>query len=181
MSKIPYSAFTNTYSGITNMLTSSVTISLPEINEGVEMGNVFKGLAIWDTGATNTVITSKVVKELALKPISKKEVHTANGIATANVYLTDIILPNNVRISGVSVTDCDKLTGEFEVLIGMDIIKMSDFSVTNSGGKTIMSFGIPSRKTTDYVKQVENEQRQQRGLKNPFPKYSTSKKHRVKK
>ena len=46
----------------------------------------------------------------------------------------------------------------FDVLIGMDIITLGDFSITNVGGKTIFSFRVPSTETIDYVQQ-DNQKR----------------------
>lgn len=43
--------------------------------------------AIWDTGATGSVISARVVERLGLYPISRREVTTANGRRIAGVYL----------------------------------------------------------------------------------------------
>jgi hypothetical protein len=48
---------------------------------------------------------------------------------------------------------CD-LIGEIDLLIGMDIILLGDFSISNCGGKTLFSFAIPpfENKTDLYEK-----------------------------
>jgi hypothetical protein len=99
--------------------------------------------AILDTGATNSVITNKVIAECFLKPIGMAEVHHAKGKGTSEVFLVNVALPNNVGVAGVRVTQGD-LIGDFEVLIGMDIISRGDFTVSNFNGKTFVSFRIPS-------------------------------------
>ena len=38
-----------------------------------------------------------------------------------------------------------------DILIGMDVITMCDFAITNKGGKTVFSFDIPSTRITDYT------------------------------
>ena len=38
--------------------------------------------AIWDTGATGSVISERVVERLGLYPISQREITTANGSRT---------------------------------------------------------------------------------------------------
>ena len=43
-----------------------------------------------------------------------------------------------------------------EVLIGMDIITVGDFVVTNRNGKTVFSFQTPSTHEYDFVKQIRN-------------------------
>jgi SEC-C motif/gag-polyprotein putative aspartyl protease len=114
--------------------------------------NYLKFVAIWDTGATNTVITANVVAACGLKPVGMTKVHTAGGIRDSEVYLVNVALPNGVGFAGVRVTKGDIGTGA-DVLIGMDIIGTGDFAVTNAGGKTVFSFRYPSVEHIDFVKQ----------------------------
>lgn len=103
---------------------------------------------IWDTGATGTVISKKVVNDLKLKPVGMVEVHTANGTANQNQYLVNVILVNEVVIQGVKVTEAT--LRNTDVLIGMDIITLGDLSITNFAGNTIMSYRIPSCHEVDF-------------------------------
>lgn len=107
-----------------------------------------KCTALWDTGATNTVITKKIAQALGLVQTGVALVNHAAGQSFKPKYVVNIMLPNNVGISYVEVTEGD-LTGE-DVLIGMDIITKGDFAITNVGGKTTFSFRIPSIETIDY-------------------------------
>lgn len=106
--------------------------------------------AIWDTGATASSITQKVVDELGLKPISMANVNTANGPTIAEVYVLDFCLPNGVVFKSVTATK-GKITGP-DVLIGMDIIGAGDFAVTSENGKTVFSYRLPSIECIDFVK-----------------------------
>ena len=108
--------------------------------------------AIWDTGATASVITRKVVEECQLEPIGMTRVHTASGEYDCNVFLVNIALPGNVMITQVRVTE-GEIFGQCEVLIGMDIISHGDFAFTNKDGKSTFSFRIPSVEEIDFVKQ----------------------------
>ena len=38
-----------------------------------------------------------------------------------------------------------------DVLIGMDIMKIGDFAVTNHNGRTVFSFKVPSMESIDFV------------------------------
>lgn len=116
----------------------------PEINQ-------FEGL--WDTGASGTVISKNVVDQLGLKPIGKSKVFHANGESIVNVYAINLFLPNQVAFQFVKVTE-GVLSG-FDLLIGMDIITMGDFSITNVAGKTTFSFRVPSVKEVDFVTEAE--------------------------
>jgi len=111
--------------------------------------------AIWDTGATNSVISQHIVDKCGLKPIGMTEVYVIGGQRVAEKFLVNIGLPNKVLIRGVEVTG-GELRGA-DMLIGMDIITSGDFSITNVGGKTIFSFRVPSVETVDFVKVAEAE------------------------
>ncbi len=105
---------------------------------------------LWDTGASGTVITSQVARDLGLKPTGRTFVDTANGRMEVPVYMVNVILPNNVMVSFVTVTE-GNLNG-FDVLIGMDITTLGDFAITNAGNKTVFSFQIPSQYDIDFKK-----------------------------
>ena len=64
-------------------------------------------------------------------------------------------MPNKIRVRGVTVTEA-VLMDDTEMLIGMDIIALGDFSVTNLGRKSCMSFRIQSVKKIDYVEEILN-------------------------
>ena len=108
--------------------------------------------AIWDTGATHSVIKQAVVDACGLAPTGMTKVQVVGGEHSAETYLVSILLPNRVLFSSVRVTKGD-IPGA-DVLIGMDIISMGDFSVTNSGGITKFSYRTPSIEHIDYVEQV---------------------------
>ena len=108
--------------------------------------------AIWDTGASGSAITTKVVKELGLVPTGMANVTTANGEVIQNTYTLDIGLPNEVLIQGIIATEVSALASGCDALIGMDVITLGDFSITNHNGLTCMSFRVPSAHEIDYVK-----------------------------
>lgn len=108
--------------------------------------------AIWDTGATSTVITQKVANELGLVPTGFATSHHAGGTSRVPTYLVNVYLPNGINIPGVRVIQAT-LSEDTEILIGMDIISHGDFSFTNFEGKSCFSFRIPSKKRIDYVEE----------------------------
>lgn len=129
--------------------------------------------AIWDTGATNSVVTPRVVTECVLQPSGVTEVHAFNSSGTSDTYLVNVALPNNVLFCGVRVTRGSIAPG-IDVLIGMDIITLGDFAITNRDGITVFSFCMPSRRCIDFVQEHQAQLRQQtpgfRGYKPPPPK-----------
>jgi len=146
-------AFNRSYPGIAMVLTSPVRIKEafdPKISQPAEPTKEYD--AIWDTGATKTAISNKVVQECGLKPTGMCKVRTAAGETDACTYFVSIYLPNKVcsipqlRVTEVNISGAD-------VLIGMDIIANGDFAVTNHKGKTNLSFRMPSIECIDFVKQ----------------------------
>jgi hypothetical protein len=107
--------------------------------------------AIWDTGASASVITQDVVDSCGLKATGVLQVHGVHGTELAETFLVNIALPNAVAFPLVTVTK-GKLVGGAHALIGMDIIGAGDFSVTNFGNRTVMSFRCPSVEERDFVK-----------------------------
>ena len=110
-------------------------------------------LALWDTGATGSAITQKVVDECGLKPTGMTIVHHAQGQDNAETYLVSIALPNKVAFPQVRVAKgvmCD-----VDALIGMDIITQGDLAITNYAGKTVFSFRVPSIRCIDFVQEAK--------------------------
>jgi len=113
-----------------------------------------KFFAIWDTGATNTVISEEVVKDCRLKSVGMTKVRQADGTTEdVNDYLVNIRLPNAVEVYNIRVTE-GRLRDQANVLIGMDMINKGDFAVTNYNGKTAFSFRIPSTERIDFTEQL---------------------------
>lgn len=131
--------------GIAKVITTPVDVFLPKTKNGIRVSG------IWDTGATGTAITTHIVKQLGLIPTGKRNVNTAGGSVMQNTYTIDIGLPNNVVVGAIIATEVPSLPTDNEVLIGMDIITLGDFSVTHYNGKSCMSFRIPSMHEIDYV------------------------------
>ncbi|MBQ9355882.1 MAG: hypothetical protein IJT98_01110 [Prevotella sp.] len=99
-------------------------------------------MAFWDSGATNSLITKKVVEDLHLAVSEFAELYHAGGSNLSNCYDVFIELPNEILIGPLKVIE-GQIEGS-DVLIGMDIIGSGDFMITNNGGHTEMAFSIPS-------------------------------------
>jgi hypothetical protein len=151
-----FSALTNRYDGISHRIITNVKISTafdPADYQGKPVPfQIIEKNALWDTGATNSVITAETAKQLNLTPVGSVLVNHAGGSSPSNTYLVNLVLPNQVGFAGVQVSEC--VDSEFGVIIGMDIICSGDFSITNVNQKTVMSFRNPSLKTIDYVTEI---------------------------
>lgn len=133
-----------------NVLVSSAGIAHHLPKGQVPPGVVFHpGQAIWDTGATGTVITRRMVQAAGLQPISMTMTHGVHGEQMANVFLVALRLPSEVVFQRLRVTE-GVLGPGVDILIGMDVIGMGDFALTNVGGKTTFSFRLPSMERIDF-------------------------------
>lgn len=113
-------------------------------------GNFIPVTAQWDTGATGTCISKGIVSRLNLQPTGMINVQTPSGIGTMNKYMVNLTLNNEVTILNLPVMDSEIGNQGIDVLIGMDIISMGDFAVSNFDGKTQFSFRIPSQEHVEY-------------------------------
>lgn len=145
-------SFTTTaLDGLLNRLTNRVFVypATGKLVPRLHSNNEF--LALWDTGATNSMITEKVAKRCNLVPTGFIQVSTAGGlIEESPTYLVDAYLPNKVRVENVKVAQGN--LGDVDLLIGMDIIALGDFAVTNNNGITTFSFRMPSIERIDFTK-----------------------------
>ena len=122
--------------------------------------------AIWDTGATGSVITQEVVDACGLVATGITRVDHVDGSSQSETYLVNIGLPNRVAFVGVRATK-GKLTGGANILIGMNIINQGDFAVTNYTGLTKFSFRIPSMAHIDFVRESNRPRFQHGGSSKP--------------
>ncbi len=136
MSKVPHQAFSVEYNGLVNALITEVLAV-----SAFDKTKTKKINAIWDTGATNSVITPQVFQELCLYAIDKAIVNGVNSRKEVPVTLIHIGLPNHLLIPNRRVSVCDIAGGD--MLIGMDIIARGDFSISTGDGKTLFSFAMP--------------------------------------
>ena len=149
MVKIPHFAFRCKYNTIVRELATEVII------QHIATKQELKVKAIWDTGATNSVITSKVFNFLQLPAIDEV---TVSGVSSINhkaiLTIANLLLPNKVAVPSVRFT-VDEI-GNTDVLIGMDIISKGDFAVSNGNGHTEFSFAIPAfENSTDLLEKAK--------------------------
>jgi predicted aspartyl protease len=137
--------------GLLNVLRNDCHVSKAWDPNGDELPPAMEQFtAVWDTGATNSMITQAVVDKCGLVPISTTTIaHALGTTSDVEVFLVNIRLPNKVGFPGLRVAKA--VLSQGDVLIGMDIINQGDFAVTNVGGSTKFSFRIPSQADIDFV------------------------------
>ena len=120
----------------------------------INHNDMAQAVALWDTGATGTCISRELARQLHLVPTGFTDICTPSGKSTMNTYLIDIVLPNSVAVRQVPVCESEIGAQGLGVLIGMDIITLGDFSISNLHGKTTFTYRMPSIEETDFCKKT---------------------------
>jgi hypothetical protein len=98
--------------------------------------------ALWDTGADTTIISSRIVTELALQPYKAGGISGIGGATGSNVYLVHVLTPTGDFVANVEVMEND--FEDIDVLIGMDVITKGDFCISTVNDQTVFSFRMPA-------------------------------------
>ena len=150
-------SFTRNYGGLSNRPLTSCLVSAAWLPRDDTVAPPYLEFnALWDTGATASVITKEVATKLNLLSEGTAQVFHAQASKSVSKYFVNLGLPNKAQVAGVEVLE-GVLKG-CDVLIGMDIINMGDFAVTNRDGVTMLSFQMPSIHHIDFVKLLEESQ-----------------------
>lgn len=140
-------AFNVSYDEIAYDLISPVSV-LPGSADGIppnSTASAVEVMALWDTGATVSCIKPQLRERLNLPVVQEQGPKVITGVGgVIEVYTTivNIRLTRNLEIEYCPVSVAD-FPGNEDILIGMDIITMGDFAVSNTGGKTSFSFAMP--------------------------------------
>lgn len=155
-------AFTTYGTGYLRALVNEVGVS-----EAFDPGTIGTGplpqetqcQAIWDTGATSTCITRRIATKLGLEPSGKAVASGVHGSKEVSTYFINLYLPNNISILGIPAIEAE-ISGDVDVLIGMDVIRYGDLSISNFNNRTIFSFRVPSVEEIDFTKEIEQANRE---------------------
>lgn len=145
-------SFTRRYDHIAEAISTPVFVYPafnPDLVKRLPHGKMYS--AIWDTAATSTVITPRVIDDLGLLSTGTVKVTTSGGPFKSTVYRIALVLASRIGISNLKVTEAPIVKG-IDVLIGMDVITLGDFAISNAGGKTTFSFRSPSVEEIDFNK-----------------------------
>lgn len=101
--------------------------------------------AIWDTGATSSMISEQIARALQLKPQGSVKVSGVHGVEDANIYTINLLFGNGFVLEDLQVSEAGNNAG-FDVLIGMDVISKGLFIVDGanfSGNGCQIAFALP--------------------------------------
>lgn len=138
---IPHFGYFRDFGKSQREIVSGCTIANVFASKPQEKQRAYIGEALWDTGATHSCISNKVVEELELCSTAPVEggIITASGCVPAHKYAIDLIIHDFEIAHGIIEVIGANLS--CDMLIGMDIIGMGDFAIC--GGR-YFSYCCPS-------------------------------------
>jgi prophage DNA circulation protein len=126
---------TITHKGLANKIVSQAVIT------SVDSGKSVKVAAIWDTGATTSLVNDKIVKSLQLKEIGIAQVKHVAGATAFPIHLAAIEIEGGMKITEHRLVSFPSIHA-FDMIIGMDIIVLGKFCIENEHGNTVFSFKL---------------------------------------
>jgi hypothetical protein len=106
----------------------------------------YEALALLDTGSTTSGVTGRVARALALTRRGKRPLGSAQGEGQAERYLFRVGVRPNVQAPAFPYV-FDDIVGfeladsfQFDALLGMDVLRQCDFSMSRTGD-CALSFG----------------------------------------
>lgn len=93
-----------------------------------ESNKINRYMALWDTGATETLISKKVVSDLNLDVAGTVELSTINGSLSVNRYNVRLLLNGYNQAINIIPAEFTHRK-ECDIIIGMDIISLGLFTL----------------------------------------------------
>ncbi|MDR1231562.1 MAG: retropepsin-like domain-containing protein [Spirochaetaceae bacterium] len=143
--RIEYRGFIQTYGKPVNRLTTHVGL-LPVLSTDKALRGIPVRLnALWDTGAMVTCMKPNLRDRLKLQMVrtaSSTTIAGVGGMVKADFTIATIFLAPNFVLEYCRIYVLD-FPCDADMIIGMDIIGLGDFAVSNAGGRASFSFAMP--------------------------------------
>lgn len=107
----------------------------------------------WDCGATYSSISKELVETLGLKPSGIEMTTSTTNSELSDVYDIILILHDEIGIPMKVGTAANIHSTGIDMLIGMNVIALGDFSISTFKNETCFSFRYPSRCLIDFTKE----------------------------
>ena len=109
--------------------------------------------ALWDTGSSESVISSNLVKKLSLQSIGSALLNGTSLSCKTKIYEIILLLAEKQLIS-LQVTESSQIGDSvIDLLIGLDVIGMCDFAISSDNEYLYMSVRFPSKGLIDFSKE----------------------------
>ena len=108
---------------------------------GSSAGEYYCESALWDTGASVTLVSERVAAELGLVKTGTTLVSGFDGVRKrANTYRIDLRFSDDMRLDFVEAVETP--SPFFDMLIGMDVICQGNFHLDNKSELPCVSFEL---------------------------------------
>jgi predicted aspartyl protease len=108
--------------------------------------------ALIDTGATCSGIKQSFVKTINPTVYGYANIKTLQGEFLSSIYKVDIRFPTGLTARNIRISEFFTAQ-EFDIIIGMDILRLGDMAITNAKNNTVFSFRVPpAKKHIDFTK-----------------------------
>ena len=101
--------------------------------------------ALWDTGAMMSAITLETRDKLKAPSVDRKTIAGIHSSQEVDIVSIMLEMPNSVVKKIFKVAVCN-ITSNTGMIIGMDIISLGDFALSNGNNQTLFSFAVPPYK-----------------------------------
>lgn len=102
--------------------------------------------AVWDTGATGSMISADIAKKINLQPAGKIKIAGVHGVENSNYFYVTLNFDNGFEIPDVCVAEASN-NGGFDILIGMDIIGQGHTVIEGGSNGLRVIFRFPLNST----------------------------------
>lgn len=158
---IVYSGMSVGFKGEPREIQSPAKIKIPDMFPGLSHDWV-DVKALWDTGATNSVVFKDLALRLKLPAVGRATTVGIHGPKDVDVFTVDILLMERVLFSTWRVSAGNTGPTSPGIIIGMDIITKGDTSFMASEPGYLFSFLVPSAKQPcDFAAEVNRFNQEQ--------------------
>lgn len=132
------------FEGRNTRITSDVSVHRVHEELQKPIGYGLTVSALWDTGASVSVISKETAENLKLKPLNQVSVFTGSGILQTTTYSVFLGIKSNSGAILFQKIKVNEFPGHpyFDFLIGMDVITRGKFSIDCRTGDTLFTFQI---------------------------------------
>ena len=109
--------------------------------------------ALLDTGSNKSCIVKEFADRLGLLPINQGIIIQASAVMNS-IYSLNFIFSENLVYTNVQVMAIPKqptVWGNYDVLIGMDIIRTGNLTINSASGNTLIAFEVKESENKNGV------------------------------
>lgn len=110
--------------------------------------------ALWDTGATSTHISQRVVDYFTLPVYDTKEYTSASDKYTTTRHIINVNVAGIAVFNDIVVSKLKPSVNDDDMIIGMDLICKFDSAITMLNGDTLFSIRYPSKASINFINET---------------------------